>query len=74
VTKAELHKLVDELPDEAVDTAAEVLKRAAHHPELLAELAQWDDESVSEEEDRQVAEAREEPSLPFEDLVRDLDH
>lgn len=73
MTKAELHKLVDELPDEAVDTAAEVLERAAHHPELLAGLPPWDDEPVTEDEERQVVEARRKPSVPFEDLVRDLD-
>ncbi len=73
MTKAELHKLVDRLPDDAVDTAAEVLERALHHPEMLAGLPPWDDEPVTEEEQRRVAEARREASIPLEDMIRDLD-
>jgi len=38
-----------------------------------AEMPQWDDEPVSEEEDHLVAKARKDASVPFEELVRDLD-
>ena len=56
-----------------MDTAAEVLRRALHHPQVLADLPPWDDEPVTEEEQRKVAEARLEPSVPLEDLIRDLE-
>ena len=37
------------------------------------EMPPWDDEPVSEEEDHLVAKARRDPSVPLEELVRDLD-
>lgn len=59
MTKADLHRLVDELPDNAVDVAGDLLRRAADDPDLARLLtAPWDDEPVTEEEDRLVADAR----------------
>jgi hypothetical protein len=58
MTRADLHKLVDELPDKAVEVAGDLLRRAAEDPDLARLMvAPWDDEPVTEEEDRQVTEA-----------------
>lgn len=51
MTRAELHKLVDELPEKAVEVAGDLLRRAAEDPDLAHLLAApWDDEPLSEEE------------------------
>lgn len=45
VTKADLHKLVDELPDTAVDAVARPLEGALEDPMLaVLHAAPWDDE------------------------------
>jgi hypothetical protein len=62
-TKQDLHRLVDELPDAAVATAARVLRelKADEVPDLPAFLrdAPWDDESIDAEEAAGVREALE---------------
>lgn len=75
VTRAELHKLLDEVPDARVDSVGVVLRRVVDDPEVARLLTiPWDDEPVSEAEDRLVAQARQEPSVPLDELLRDLDH
>jgi hypothetical protein len=59
MTRADLHRLVDELPDESVDAAVVLLTRAKD-PVLAAlqAAAPFDDEPETEEEQRAVAEAQ----------------
>ncbi|HKA49292.1 MAG TPA: hypothetical protein VKK19_06850 [Candidatus Dormibacteraeota bacterium] len=74
MTRAELHKLLDEVPDARVDSVGIVLRRVVDDPEVERLLTiPWDDEPVSEEEDRLVVEARKEPSVPLDHLLRELD-
>jgi hypothetical protein len=73
VTKAELHRIVDELPDSSLDVAGELLRRAAEEPELARLLvAPWDDEPVSEDEQAAVREALKEPGIPLEQVRQEL--
>lgn len=74
MTRAELHKLLDEVPDARVDSVGVVLRRVVDDPDVERLLTiPWDDEPVSEEEDRLVVEARKEPSVPLDHLLRELD-
>jgi len=74
MTRAELHQLLDEVPDARVDSVGIVLRRVVDDPEVERLLTiPWDDEPVSEEEDRLVVEARKEPSVPLDHLLRELD-
>ena len=51
MTKADLHNLVDELPDNSIEVAADLLRRAAADPETAHLLLDpWDDEPLSREE------------------------
>lgn len=59
-TRQDLHRLVDELPDEELDTVRHYLERVrdSDDPILGALLdASEDDEPASEEEDREADEA-----------------
>ena len=73
VTKAELHKIVDELPEESVDVAGALLRRAAEEPEVAQLLmAPWDDEPETEEEKAAVRQALNEPGIPLDQVRREL--
>lgn len=73
MTKADLHRLVDELPDEAVDVAARLLEHATEDPMMfILDNAPFDDEPVTSEEEAQVAEARKSPAVPIEDFWKEL--
>jgi hypothetical protein len=74
VTKAELHELVDRLPDASVDAAAVLLQRA--QDPVIAKLlsAPDDDEPETDAERAAVDEALrdESPSVPWEQARREL--
>ncbi|MGI8608896.1 MAG: hypothetical protein ACR2MY_06665 [Candidatus Dormibacteria bacterium] len=57
MTRAELHRLVDALPDSALDPVGGLLERTLADP-MVAILDQgpWDDEPTSAEEDADAAE------------------
>jgi hypothetical protein len=57
MTRADLHRLVDELPDESVDAAVVLLTRAKDTVLAALQAAPFDDEPYTEEEYRAVAEA-----------------
>jgi hypothetical protein len=57
MTRADLHRLVDELPDESVDAAVVLLTRAKDPVLATLQAAPFDDEPESDEERRAVAEA-----------------
>jgi hypothetical protein len=59
MTRADLHKLVDEVPEARVESVAAVMRRVVEDPEVERLLGiPWDDEPIREEEERAVAEAR----------------
>ena len=55
MTRAELHRLVDELPEESVDAAGVLLTRAKDPTVATLEAAPFDDESYTGE-DREASE------------------
>jgi len=58
VTRAELHRIVDDLPEASVDVAGALLRRAADEPEVARLLAaRLDDEPYTEEERAEDARA-----------------
>jgi hypothetical protein len=65
MTKAELHQLVDELPDDSLDAAATMLRRARDPAIARLEAAPYDDEPFTEADRDAVREARQEPRVPW---------
>jgi hypothetical protein len=73
VTRAELHQIVDELPEASVEVAGQLLRRAVEEPEVAQLLmAPWDDEPVSETEQAAIREALKEPGIPLERVRKEL--
>ncbi|HEX6513046.1 MAG TPA: hypothetical protein VF157_12135 [Chloroflexota bacterium] len=73
MTKADLHRLVDRLPDAAVDAVGRVLERALHDPMLtVLDAAPWDDEPYTEEERAEDAAALKQPGIPLDEVRREL--
>jgi hypothetical protein len=78
MTRADLHRLVDELPDESVDAAMILLARAKDPVLAALEAAPFDDEPETEEERCAVAEARAERKrgiepVPLESVLAEFD-
>jgi len=76
VTRTDLHRLVDALPEESLDPAAVLLQRA-HDPGLAnRDAGLWEDEPISAEEERAAAGARDEADrgevTAWEDVKREL--
>ncbi len=72
MTKADLHRLVDRLPDSAVDTAARLLERATEDPMMFVlDNAPLDDEPYTDEERAADEAARKEPGIPLEKLLKE---
>jgi hypothetical protein len=63
MTRAELHRLVDALPDESLAAAAILLQRAQDPVAARLEAAPYDDEVLTDEDLRAVKEARSEPGI-----------
>ena len=74
MTRADLHRLVDELPEASLEPAAVLLERAQDPVIARLEAAPWDDEPFTDEERRAVDEALADPrrSIPWEDAKREL--
>lgn len=73
MTKAELHRLVDELPEEAVDAVGRLLERAAADPMLtVLDAAPWDDEPYTDKERAEDSKALKTPGIPLEQVRREL--
>ncbi|HEY8739463.1 MAG TPA: hypothetical protein VIN56_02570 [Candidatus Dormibacteraeota bacterium] len=66
MTRAELHDLVDTLPDRAVDVAAVLLQRASDPLVLAHHSAPADDEPYSAEEQASDADALRESRVPLD--------
>jgi len=63
MTRTELHRLVDALPDEAVPAAAVLLRRAQDPVAAKLDAAPYDDEELTDEDLRAVRRARSEPGI-----------
>ena len=73
MTRAEVHRIVDELPEASVEVAGALLRRAVEEPEVAQLLmAPWDDEPVTEEEQAAVREALKQPGIPLERVRKEL--
>ncbi len=73
MTKAELHRIVDELPEASIEVAGALLRRAAEEPEVAQLLmSPWDDEPVTEEEQAAVRAALSQPGIPLERVRKEL--
>jgi hypothetical protein len=71
-TREDLHRLVDELPENAVDAAARLLERAQDPMFALLDAAPLDDEPLTEEDLRAIGAARKEPGMPWEQARKEL--
>lgn len=67
MTRTELHRLVDALPDESLPAAATLLRRAQDPVAAKLEAAPYDNEELADEDLRAVKEARSEPSISCSD-------
>ena len=76
-TRADLHRLVDELPDDALDSAERLLRRATDPMIRVLDAAPPDDEPFTDEERAEVDEARRRldrgEGIPLEQLMAELD-
>jgi hypothetical protein len=77
MTRADLHRLVDELPDGSLDAAALRLERVRDPMVVRLETAPPDDEPFTEEERREVYAALlrldQGEAVPLEELMAELD-
>jgi hypothetical protein len=72
MTKTELHKLVDELPDESLEPAAELLRRARDPVVAKLDAAPYDDEELSEEDLGAVRHSLKEPGVEWAQAEAEL--
>jgi hypothetical protein len=72
MTKTELHRLVDALPDESLPAAAVLLRRAQDPVAAKLDAAPYDDEELTDEDLRAVKEARSEPGISWSDAEAEL--
>jgi hypothetical protein len=73
MTKTELHRLVDALPEESWDAAAELLRRAQDPVMANLDAAPYDDEELTEEDLRAVREARSQPAVAWSNVEAEPD-
>jgi hypothetical protein len=72
MTKAELHELVDALPDESLPAAAILLRRAQDPVIARLDATPYDDEELSDEELQAIRQARSEPGVPWSEAQAEL--
>jgi hypothetical protein len=72
MTTNELHKLVDELPDESLEPVAELLRRARDPVVAKLDAAPYDNEELSEDDLRAVRQARQEPGVEWSHAEAEL--
>jgi hypothetical protein len=65
MTKSQLHRLVDELPEESLEAAAPLLRRARGPVVATLDAAPYSDEALSEEDLRAIREARGKPGVAW---------
>jgi hypothetical protein len=72
MTRTELHRLVDALPDESLPAAAILLRRAQDPAAAKLDAAPYDDEKLTDEDLRAVKEARSQPGISWSDAEAGL--
>ena len=72
MTRTELHRLVDALPDESLPAAAMLLRRAQDPVAAKLDAAPYDDEELTDEDRRAVEEARKETGISLSDAEAEL--
>lgn len=72
MTKAELHELVDRLPDNSLEPVAVLLQRAQDPVVALLDAAPYDDEALTDDDRRAVVDAAREPGMPWPDADAEL--
>lgn len=72
MTKTELHRLVDELPEESWEAVSVLLRRAQDPVIATLDAAPYDDEELSEDARRDVLEARSEPGVAWSEAEAEL--
>ena len=72
MTKAELHELIDRLPESSLEPVAVLLQRAQDPVVAALDAAPYDDEPLTDEDRQVVAEAAAEPGVPWADADAEL--
>jgi hypothetical protein len=72
VTKAELHELVDALPEASLDAAAILLRRAQDPAVARLDALEYDDEPVTDEDRAAIKAAQSEPSISWAEAKAEL--
>jgi hypothetical protein len=72
VTRRDLHRLVDELPESAVDAAARLLERERDPMVAVLDAAPLDDEPLTDGDLRAIEAVREEPGEAWEQARKEL--
>jgi hypothetical protein len=73
VTKGELHELVDALPDESLDAAGILLRRAQDPVVAQLDAAPYDDEPYTAADRAAAGAALREPAIPWEQAKTELE-
>ena len=72
MTKTELHRLVDELPEESWDAAAVLLERARDPVMAKLDAAPYDDEDLTEDDQAALRDALSERAVPWSEVEPEL--
>lgn len=72
VTKKELHRLIDALPEESWPAAAALLQRARDPVVAKLDAAPYDDEELTKDDLHAVEEAHAEPGVAWSDAEAEL--
>lgn len=76
MSKSDLHRLIEDLPEDREDEARIVLEQILDRKEYTADTAPFDDEPLTDEDRAALAEAREEHArgegVPHADVQRIL--
>ncbi len=72
MTKTELYRLVDALPDDSLPAAAVLLERAQDPVVAKLDAAPYDDEELTDEDRRAVDDAADEPGISWSEAEAEL--
>ncbi len=72
MTKIELHRLVDALPDESLPAATILLRRAQDPVVAKLDAAPLDDEELTDEDRRAIQKSRKEPGIVWSEVEAEL--
>ena len=72
MTRTELHRLVDALPDDSLPAAAILLRRVLDPVAVKLDAAPYDEEELTDEDLRVVKEARSERGIAWSDAEAQL--